>query len=578
MDIVVRNETGTATFEPRTIVSMRLYELVEVSNAVANVSSRLDKTRQLSALLKRVPADEIAIAVSFLSGAPRQGRIGLGWAGISGALNAAPVPDTTPSTPVIPRLSAFDAAQANPELVEGSKDAPHAGQPLELRDVDKALDEIARTSGPGSARARVKLLKLLFARATAEERDFLIRLLSGELRQGALEGILTEAIARAVDIPAATIREAAMTAGDLRLVARVAFTEGPAGLSRFSVQLFRPLQPMLAESAATVAEALQDLGEAALELKLDGARIQVHKAGDDVRVFSRNLRDVTAAVPEVLEAIRPLPARDLIVDGEVLALRPDGVPQPFQETMRRFTRKLDIARLRQEIPLTPFLFDCLYIDGEALLEQPQSSRFARLTAIAPHLVVPHITTSSQKEAEEFLDQSVRRGHEGVMAKAPDARYVAGSRGRSWLKIKVVRTLDLVVLAAEWGHGRRRGWLSNLHLGARHPDTNGFVMLGKTFKGLTDDILEWQTRALLELETHRDAYTVYVHPELVVEIAFNDIQESPHYPGRLALRFARVKGYRPDKTAAEADTLAAVQSIYRATAGKEPPVPILEAQQ
>jgi ATP-dependent DNA ligase I len=576
---------------------MRFYELVEVSNAVANVSSRLDKTRELSALLKRLPADEIDIAVSFLSGAPRQGRIGLGWAGISGALQAAPVPVTTSSRPVIlppppeasasldeaqrrdvRRLSGLDAAPADPELVEGSEDAPDSGQPLELRDVDKAFDGIARTSGPGSALARVTLLKLLFARATAEERDFLVRLLSGELRQGALEGILTEAIARAVDIPAATVRQAAMTAGDLRLVARVAFTEGPAGLSRFSVQLFRPLQPMLAESAATVAEALQDLGEAAFEFKLDGARIQVHKAGDDVRVFSRTLRDVTAAVPEVLEVIRPLPARDLIVDGEVLALRPDGVPQPFQETMRRFTRKLEIARLRQEIPLTAFLFDCLYIDGEALLEQPQSSRFARLTAIAPHLVVPHITASSQEAAAAFLDESVRRGHEGVIAKAPDARYVAGSRGRSWLKIKVVRTLDLVVLAAEWGHGRRRGWLSNLHLGARNPEADGFVMLGKTFKGLTDDILEWQTRALLELETRRDAYTVYVRPELVVEIAFNDIQESPHYPGRLALRFARVKAYRPDKTAAEADTLAAVQSIYRATTGKEPPVPIFEAQQ
>jgi DNA ligase-1 len=547
---------------------MRLHELVEVSNAVASVSSRLDKTRQLSALLKRLPADEIDIAVSFLSGAPRQGRIGLGWAGISGALNAAPVPETSSSTPLIlpPPLKASAAA------------AQGFGEPLELRDVDKGLDEIARISGPGSGRARVNLLKRLFARATPDERDFLIRLLSGELRQGALEGMLIGAIARAVDIPAATIRQAAMTAGDLRLVARTAFTEGPAGLSRFCIQVFRPLLPMLAESAATVAEALQDLGEATFEFKLDGARIQVHKAGDDVKVFSRNLRDVTAAVPEVLEAIRPLPARDLIVDGEVLALRSDGGPQPFQETMRRFTRKRDIARLRQEIPLTPFLFDCLYIDGEALLEQPQSSRFARLTAIAPHLVLPHITTSSQKEAEAFLDESVRRGHEGLMAKAPHARYVAGSRGRSWLKIKVVRTLDLVVLAAEWGHGRRRGWLSNLHLGARSPDTNGFVMLGKTFKGLTDEILEWQTHALLGLETHRDPYTVYVRPELVVEVAFNDIQESPQYPGRLALRFARVKAYRPDKTAAEADTLAAVQSIYRATTGKEPPVPILDAQQ
>jgi DNA ligase-1 len=318
---------------------------------------------------------------------------------------------------------------------------------------------------------------------------------------------------------------------------------------------------MLAESAASVTEAMALLGRAILELKLDGARIQVHKQGADVRVFSRNLRDVTGAVPEVVDAVRVLP-RDLIVDGEVLAFDAEGMPLPFQETMRRFGRKLDVERLRRELPLTPVLFDCLYLNGESLVDRPLSERREKLVEAAPHLVVPHILTSSVAEAEAFMNGSVKGGHEGVMVKALDARYVAGSRGRSWLKVKLVRTLDLVVLAAEWGHGRRRGKLSNLHLGARDTESGGFVMLGKTFKGLTDEMLAWQTRALLDLEVHRDTYTVYVRPELVVEVAFNDVQESPHYPGRLALRFARVKAYRQDKSAAEADTLEAVRAIWQ----------------
>lgn len=503
--------------------------LVSVSSAVTEVSGRLEKTRRLAAFLQTVPPDEIEIAVAFLAGSPAQGRIGLGWSLISQAGKA-----------------------ASPAVAEAT---------LTLSEVDDALGTIARTSGAGSSRARLTQLASLLARATASERDFLIRLLFGELRQGALEGILLDAIARASASSVETIRQAAMTSGSLMTVARVALTEGPDALSRFVIELFRPVQPMLAESAGSVDEAMGDLGQAMLEFKLDGARIQVHKQGRDVRVFTRNLRDVTAAVPEVVETIGTLSPDDLIVDGEVIALDKDGRPLPFQETMRRFGRKLEVDRLRRDLPLTPFLFDCLYLNGQSLLDQPLSERRKQLTDIAPHHVVPHILTSVLSEAETFMNEAVSRGHEGIMAKALDARYIAGSRGRSWLKVKVVRTLDLVVLAAEWGHGRRTGKLSNLHLGARNTESGGFVMLGKTFKGLTDEMLAWQTKALLDLETHRDTYTVYVRPELVVEVAFNDVQESPQYPGRLALRFARVKAYRQDKSASEADTIETVRSIH-----------------
>lgn len=514
---------------------MRLRELVEVSNAVAQVSGRLEKTARLAEFLLRLRDREIDIGVGFLSGSLTQGRIGLGWATISEARKA-------------------DAAST---------------ATLELREVDELFDQIARMSGAGSSRERLRLLGVLFASATSVEQDFLVRLVSGDLRQGALEGVLIEAIAKAVRSPAAAVRNAAMMAGDLGEVARVALSEGPSALSRYSIQLFRPVQPMLAESAESVREALELLGEAALEYKLDGARIQVHKLGEDVRVFSRALRDVTLAVPEVVETVRSFPAGELIIDGEVIALREDQSPLPFQETMRRFGRRLDVARIRAALPLAPFFFDCLYLDGRALTGEPHSARVAALASVASPFVVPHIVTASAEGAEEFLGEAVRLGHEGVMAKALDAPYVAGTRGRSWLKIKVVRTLDLVVLAAEWGNGRRRGWLSNLHLGARDPERGGFVMLGKTFKGLTDEMLAWQTTALLERQTRQEGHVVHVRPELVVEIAFNDIQQSPQYPGGLALRFARVKGYRPDKAAAEADTLAAVQEIYRATTGNVP---------
>jgi DNA ligase-1 len=517
---------------------MHLHDLVGVSLEVSRTRSRREKIDRLADLLKRLPPDEISIAVAYLSGSLPQGRIGVGWSVVS--------------------------------QIQGV--APSAEPSLELKAIHDEFDRIAGTHGAGAARTRTRLLTDLFGRATVGEQDFLVRLLSGELRQGAQEGILADAVARAADAPAETVRHAAMMCGDLGEVARAAIVDGVPALSTYSIQLFRPVEPMLASPAEGVSDAIEAFGRAAFELKLDGARIQVHKSGNEVRVFSRALRDVTAAVPEVVEAVSPLACRELILDGEVLALQRDGTPLPFQETMRRFGRRLDVDRLRSELPLTPFFFDCLYVDGRPLTAEPQRERFAALQRAVGALAVPHSIIEDVSAATEFFDRSIKSGHEGVMAKSLDAPYAAGSRGSAWLKIKNVRTLDLVVLAAEWGSGRRRGWLSNLHLGARDPERHRFVMLGKTFKGMTDALLEWQTAALLEREVSRDGHVVFVRPELVVEIAFNDLQESPQYPGGLALRFARVKGYRPDKTAGEADTLQSLQEIYRAMTGRTPPEP------
>lgn len=512
----------------------RFADLVEVSTRAAQTASRLGKRDAIAACLRAAAPDEVDIAVAFLSGETRQGRLGIGYATLS-ALRGG-------------------AAAAAPALA--------------LREVDDALARIAATKGKGSAAERGALLAALFARATRAEQDFLVRLLVGELRQGALEGVMLEAIAAAAGVAVADVRRAAMFAGDLGAVARAALTEGTAGLARFAIELQRPVQPMLAQPAEDIDDALARLGTAALEWKLDGARVQVHKAGGEVRVFTRNLNEVTAAVPEIVEAVRAAPARELILDGEAIALAAGGAPQPFQVTMRRFGRKLDVDALRAELPLSAFFFDVLRLDGESLVERPARERFAALADALPNqLVVPRLVTSDAAAAQAFYAEALARGHEGVMAKALDAPYEAGSRGAAWLKVKRAHTLDLVVLAAEWGHGRRRGWLSNLHLGARDPAANSFVMLGKTFKGLTDELLEWQTRELLARELGRDDFTVYVRPELVVEIAFNDLQASPQYPGGLALRFARVKGYRPDKRADEADTIDAVRAIYATQAAR-----------
>jgi DNA ligase-1 len=513
---------------------MLLHELVDTSSRVAATPARNEKTAHLAALLRRLAPAEVDIAVAYLSGELRQRRIGLGWASLRDMENT-----------------------------------PHAERPsLTLMEVDETFDWLARTTGRGSVADRKRLLSHLFGRATTLERDFLGRLIMGELRQGALAGLMTEALARAAGVPSGEIRRALMITGDLHEVARASLTEGGQGLAGLSVRLFRPLQPMLAQSAGTLEEALDGIPQAAVEWKLDGGRVQVHKDGQDVRVFSRRLNDVTLAVPEVVEAVRSIGVRSLVLDGEVIALQADGSPHPFQVTMRRFGRRLDVDTSRGELPLSPFFFDLLYVDGEALLGRRAADRFAALAEALPSsLIVPRFASEERAAALAFLQDALRRGHEGVMVKDLRSPYEAGRRGRAWLKVKAARTLDLVVLAAEWGHGRRRGYLSNLHLGAPDPRTGEFVMLGKTFKGLTDEMLAWQTERLLALETSRDDWTVYVRPELVVEVAFNDVQASPHYPGGMALRFARVKGYRPDKTAAEADTIDAVRSAFTAASGE-----------
>jgi DNA ligase 1 len=514
---------------------MKLVTVVETSCQVAETSGRLEKIRLLATLLSSVEPEEIEIAVAFLSGSYRQQKLNAGYA-------------------------ALQAAAAG-----GAAESPS----LELSEVDAAFERISQVAaGKGSTGERQRVLSELFTRATREEQDFLFRLVIGELRQGAVEGLMLEAVARAAKVPSEQLRRARMLAGDLPKVAKAALSGAAGELAGFATQLFRPVHPMLAGSADDEAVALEELGEAALEYKLDGARIQVHKSGDQVAVYSRRLNDVTAAVPELVETVTRLPARELIVDGEVIALRPDGTPHPFQTTMSRFGKKLEVARARSATPLTPFFFDLLYLDGGSLVDEPARRRLTALVQAVPaSMLVPRTVTASPEEAQRFLQRALASGHEGIMAKSLDGTYEAGRRGRRWLKIKPANTLDLVVLAAEWGHGRRHGWLSNLHLGARDP-AGGFVMLGKTFKGMTDEMLAWQTGRLLELEVARDGITVYVRPELVVEVAFNEVQASTQYPGGVALRFARIKRYRTDKTAAEADTIDSVLAIHRRLTGDD----------
>jgi DNA ligase-1 len=505
---------------------MLLARVVETSERVTATSKRLEKIELLATLLKQLNGEECEIAVAFLCGYTRQGRIGVGYAAI--------------------RDSAAPAAETGA---------------LEIVDVDRAFTALAEIKGRGADGQRRELLRGLMARATAPEQRFLSALLFGEIRQGALEGVMVEALARASGAAADEVRRAVMMAGDIARVARSVLQEGPAGLAPYTIQLFRPVQPMLAQTAGDVEGALGDLGEAALEFKFDGARVQVHRSGDDVVIFSRALNDVTAAVPEIVEAVRALPGRGLILDGEIISLTPEGRPQPFQVTAKRFGRKLDLDRMRAELPLTPYWFDLLYLDGQPAIDEGQARRFAMLSALAPvESLVPHLVTADPEKGAEFLRLALDRGNEGIMAKAIGAPYAAGSRGQSWLKIKKAHTLDLAILAAEWGNGRRKGWLSNLHLGARDTEKGGFAMLGKTFKGLTDEMLRWQTEQFLKLEIGRDAYTVYVEPKIVAEIAFSDIQVSTRYPSGMALRFARVKRYRPDKTAAEADSVETVRKL------------------
>jgi DNA ligase-1 len=505
-----------------------LQEIVDTSRRVTENRARLAKIAALSECLRHLSPEEVEVGVRLLAGELRQGRIGIGYATL--------------------RKLGRDRAAERSELT--------------LHEVDGAFEHLAKLRGRGSAAERDRALADLLSRATRDEQDFLRRVVLGEIRQGALEGLVVEAVARAAQVPAEAVRRALMLSGDLAQAARAALARGEAGLAAFRIELFRPLQPMLAQSAEDAGDALARLGDAALEFKLDGARVQVHRAGSDVRVFTRRLNDVTAAVPELVEAALALPARSLVLDGEAIALRGDGRPQPFQTTMRRFGRRLDVERLRAELPLRPFFFDCLHLDGEDLIDRRADARCEALAAtLPPALRVPRQTVHDVAEADAFVAEALRCGHEGVLVKALEAPYEAGRRGASWLKVKPAHTLDLVVLAVEWGSGRRKGWLSNLHLGARDPARGGFVMLGKTFKGMTDEMLAWQTRRFQELEIARDAHTVYVRPEQVVEVAFDGVQASPHYPAGLALRFARVKRYRPDKRPEDADTLDSVRAIH-----------------
>ena len=514
-----------------------LASLVETSKRVGATSSRTAKVRALADVLRTLEPEELEIGVLLLSGEIRQGRIGIGYSTLKASVDrAAPEPS------------------------------------LEIEAVDRVLDELAATRGPGSTARRAQLLRELFVRATDEEQEFIVRLLVGELRQGALAGVMVDAIASATSLPLAEVRRAAMYESNLGVIARTGRASGVEGLQRFQLQVMSPIAPMLAQTADTVDEALAAIeGEVAFEWKMDGARIQVHKQGDVVRVFTRSLNEVTSAIPEIVDEVRALPFEELVLDGEAISFNAAGRPHPFQTTMRRFGRKLDVEQLRVELPMRAFYFDCLRVNDRSVAERPTHERFAALASVIPasHLI-PRLVTRAAEVAQAFYEEALEKGHEGVMVKALDAPYEAGNRGASWLKIKRAHTLDLVVLAAEWGHGRRTGKLSNLHLGALDPATGEYVMLGKTFKGLTDAMLEWQTREFLARESHRDEWTVYLRPEIVVEVAFSDLQASPRYPGGLALRLARVKRYRDDKRIEDADTMETVRKIYAGQQGAPPP--------
>jgi len=559
---------------------------VRTSDAVAASPGRRAKVAEIAALLRRAAPAEVPVAVAFLAGELRQRQIGVGYAALGDLLGAGGAPDTAVVT-------------ATPALT--------------LAETDAVFAAVGAITGPGSQADRRGLLAGLFTRATPDERSFLVRLLAGDLRQGALDGLMVEAVASAAGVPTEEVRRAYLLGGSLPAVAGVGVGAGAGGagpptaavrraiglgvrvaggaaaarpdsdpvaasaaLGSVGLEVGRPLRPMLAASAPSVASAFERLSPAAAEWKIDGIRIQVHRRGGEVRVFTRTLDDITRRVPEITEAVLALGARSLVLDGEVAALRADGRPQPFQVTAGRVGSQLDVHRQRADVPLTPFFFDLLHLDGRDLIDVPASERSALMTAVVgSDLLVPRLVTGDVAAAEAFFSDTVARGHEGVVVKSLDAPYTAGRRGGDWIKVKPRHTLDLIVLAAEWGHGRRRGWLSNLHLGARDPATGSLIMLGKTFKGLTDQILSWQTERLLELADpvegrpagdRQAAHGVLrVRPELVVEIAFDGVQASSRYPGGLALRFARVVRYRPDKDAAEADSIDAVRALWTGAA-------------
>ncbi|MEO6700919.1 MAG: ATP-dependent DNA ligase [Jatrophihabitantaceae bacterium] len=505
---------------------MPLLAVAATSDELADTASRSAKISRLAQLLASTPtAAQTRIVVSWLSGELTQRQLGVGWAGVRD----------------------LPAAAAESSLTVTATEA--------------ALDRIASAAGAGSQAVRRTELAALFGAASPSEQSFLRRVITGELRQGALAGVMVDAIAKAAGLGAAQVRRAAMLAGDLAAVAADALHGEPGALAGYQLQVGRPISPMLAQPATDIAQALSTLGgHAALEWKLDGVRVQLHRAGDDVRIYTRTLDEVTDRLPEVCAAIRALPVTDLVADGELIALDSDDRPRPFPVIASRLASRQGI-----ELALTTYLFDLLRLDGTDLLDQPASERRAALDRIAgstgPIRATPRLVTADPAAAADFLADTLRRGHEGVLAKALDAPYLAGRRGASWLKVKPVHTLDLVVLAVEWGSGRRTGLLSNIHLGARAAD-GSFIMLGKTFKGMTDEMLRWQTerfRALADGPT--DGWVVRLRPEQVVEIAFDGVLRSSRYPGGVALRFARVLRYRDDKTAAEADTIETVRAFY-----------------
>ncbi|GAA4706613.1 ATP-dependent DNA ligase [Phytohabitans rumicis] len=525
---------------------MRFVDVAAVSAAVAATASRKAKVELLADALRRLEPDEILAGSAYLAGELRQRQTGVGWA----TLRDAPPPAAEPT--------------------------------LTVAGVDRAIEEISRVGGAGSQARRRDLVGALFGAATMDEQRILVALFGGELRQGAQAGLLVDAIARAGEVPVTLVRRALLLAGDLKSVAEAALTGGAAALGEFTLRVGRPLAPMLAQSAASVDDALAATGvPAVVDVKLDGIRIQVHRSGDEVAVFTRSLDDITARLPEVVAAVRGLPSREIVLDGEAMALDASGRPRPFQETASRAaTRGAPVT------VLSPYFFDVLHLDGADLLDAPGRERWAALAGAVPApLLVGRTTVTTPAQAAEAFAAALAAGQEGVVVKSPDAAYDVGRRGAAWVKVKPRHTLDLVVLAVEWGHGRRKGWLSNLHLGARDPETGGFVMLGKTFKGLTDELLRWQTERFLELaigspgagpgvagtrredQRQHDAkgdWVVHVRPEQVVEVAFDGVQASPRYPGGVALRFARVLRYRDDKTAAEADTIDAVRALHNRT--------------
>jgi DNA ligase-1 len=507
------------------VTAVLYLELAEASRRLAATTKRSAKAALLADVLRRLAPEEVPVAVGVLTGAPRQGRIGIGWA-----------------------------------TLRDARTEPARAPTLTVLEVDAIVDRLAGMSGSGVQAARRALLADTFARATEPEQDLLWRMFSGELRQGALDGVMVDAIAQAAGVPVDAVRRAHMMAGDLGETATAALTGGVAALAAVGMVPGRAVQPMLAAPAPDVAAALEATGPASVEWKLDGARIQVHRRDGQVRIYTRNLNEITARLGSVAALVAALPGGDLVLDGEALGVDDEGRPRRFEDTMSDFGA--DAAAGRGST-LRAYFFDVLHAGGAPIVDEPLAVRREVLASVVPaEARMPSIVTADPEEAAAFLDRAVASGHEGVMVKAIESRYDAGRRGGAWRKIKPVHTLDLVVLAAEWGHGRRTGWLSNLHLGARGDDGE-FVMVGKTFKGLTDELLRWQTAALQQLAVGTEAgYIVHVKPQLVVEVALDGVQASTRYPGGVALRFARVRRYRPDKTPADADHISTVQAMLR----------------